>query len=68
MNIKNKLCNDILEFNSLNKNELRAVNKVMENGLLSGFLAMPDKNSYFGGLEILNLEKKWKKDLKLILL
>lgn len=55
------ICRNIPEFNSMNQYELRAVNKVLKNGLLSGFLAMPDKSSYFGGSEVLNLEQKWKK-------
>ena len=56
-----QLCRNIPEYNSINKYETTAANKVMKSGLLSGFLAMPNKDSFFGGPEVLNLEKKWKK-------
>jgi len=54
------ICRVIPEFNSLDKEETDAALKVMKSGLLSGFLAMPHKEEFFGGREIKNLERMWK--------
>lgn len=60
-NSNKPICRVVPEFNSLGKEETQSVIKVMERGLLSGFLAMPHPEQFFGGPEILRLEEMWCK-------
>ncbi len=55
------VCRVIPEFNSLDNEETKAALKVMKSGILSGFLAMPHKEQFFGGTEVKNLENMWRK-------
>ena len=49
--------------NTIGKEEIKAANKVLKSGNLSGFRASPDK-SFYGGPEVLRLEKNWSKLFK----
>lgn len=51
------------ETNTIGKEEIKASIKVLKSGNLSGFRASAD-NSFYGGPEVLRLEKNWSKLFK----
>ena len=59
----NKLINSWPETNTIGKEEIKAVNKVLKTGKLSGFRASPNKD-FLGGQKVLQLERNWEKKFK----
>ncbi|MDC3270564.1 DegT/DnrJ/EryC1/StrS family aminotransferase, partial [Alphaproteobacteria bacterium] len=51
------------ETNTIGKEEIKAANKVLKSGKLSGFRASPNQE-FFGGSKVIELEKNWKKKFK----
>ena len=58
-----KIIKNLPSTNTIGKEEIQAVNKVMKSGLLSGFRASPTKE-FYGGPKVLQLERNWAKKFK----
>ncbi len=50
---------DFKKYNSIGKEEVEAVKKVVERGVLSDFLGSWDKEKFYGGTEVRALEAEW---------
>ena len=46
-------------YNTIGEAEKQAANRVLDRGVLSGFIGSWDENQFFGGIEVQNFEKKW---------